>query len=136
MKEIKLTFDGYWRDCNKNGLPNNSGIYMIYRCQYDMQNNTVSLIDIIYIGQSENIHDRLLDHEKYELFKSKLLIGEDLCYSYAKVDKDIDLVENALIFVQRPVLNDQNKYVYNYERAHILVEGACACLKYKNFNIG
>lgn len=136
MKEIRLNFEGYWRDCNKSALPDYAGIYMVYRCQYDKQSNTVFLNDIIYIGQSEDIHERHLNHEKYEMFKSELLVGEELCYSCAKVDNDIDLVESALIFAQKPLLNDQNTFVYNYERSHIIVDGACACLKYKNFNIG
>ena len=39
MKEFLLNFEGHWRDCNKNGLPTYPGIYMVYRCQYDEQNN-------------------------------------------------------------------------------------------------
>ena len=136
MKEFLLNFEGYWRDCNKNGLPDYPGIYMVYRCQYDEQNNTVNLIDIIYIGQATNIHDRIGTHDKYELFKSKLLVGEELCYSCANVDNDVDIVENALIFAQKPVLNDQGKNNYNYERANVRVLGDCACLKYNIFNIG
>ena len=136
MKEFLLNFEGYWRDCNKNGLPAYPGIYMVYRCQYDEQNNTVNLIDIIYIGQAENIHERIGTHKKYDLFKSKLLVGEELCYSCAKVVNDVDIVENALIFAQKPVLNDQGKNNYNYERANVRALGACACLKYNNFNIG
>lgn len=136
MKEFLLNFDGYWRDCNKKGLPDYSGIYMVYRCQYNAMNDTVSLIDIIYIGQATNIHDRLCTHEKYDLFKSKLQVGEDLCYSCAKVDNDVDMIENALIFAQKPVLNDQGKNEYNYERVNVRVGGACTCFKYDIFNIG
>lgn len=39
MKKFLLNFEGYWRDCNKNGLPAYPGIYKVYRCQYDEQNN-------------------------------------------------------------------------------------------------
>ena len=135
MKEIILNFEGYWRDSNKKGLPDYAGIYMVYRCQYNATNNAVSLIEIIYIGQSDNIHDRLVEHEKYEAFKSRLLLGEELCFSCAKVDNDIDIAENALIFAQKPVLNFQGKDSYNYEKAHVIADGACAGLKYMNFTI-
>lgn len=135
MKQIVLNFEGYWRDCNKGGLPSFSGIYMVYRCQYDAQNDTVFLLEIIYIGQAENIHERHINHEKHELFKSKLQVGEELCYSCANVENDINLVENALVFVQKPMLNDQGKEHYNYGKAHIIANGACRCLKYTNFNI-
>ena len=28
MKDYILNFDGYWRECNKNGLPTYPGIYL------------------------------------------------------------------------------------------------------------
>lgn len=136
MKDYILNFEGYWRECNKNGLPTYSGIYLVYRSRYNPKNDTVSLIEIIYIGQTDNIHDRHIKHGKYELFLSLLKEGEELCYSCAEITEDIDLVENALIFAQKPVLNDKGKDNYNYSRAHLLLNGSCTCMKYTNFNIG
>lgn len=46
-----------------------------------MKKNSVSLIEIIYIGQADNICDRHKNHEKNDLFKSQLLVGEELCFS-------------------------------------------------------
>ena len=106
MKDYILNFDWYWRECNKNGLPTYSGIYLVYRSRYNPQNDRVSLVEIIYIGQTDNIRGRLINHEKYELFLSQLIEQEELCYSCAEVVEDIDMVENALIFAQKPVLND------------------------------
>lgn len=135
MKEYRLNFEGYWRDCNKGGLPTYQGIYLVYRCRYNKQNDTVTLIDIIYIGQAENIHDRHAQHEKEELFKSQLLPGEELCISCAQVKLDLDLVENALIFVQKPLLNKQGKDSFYYSEAHFILGGACTGMKYSNFTI-
>lgn len=136
MKNYILNFDGYWRECNKRDLPTYSGIYLVYRSRYNPQNDTVSLVEIIYIGQTDNIHDRLINHEKKELFLSQLREHEELCYSCAEVVEDIDLVENALIFAQKPILNDLGKDNYNYSRAHFLLNGSCTHMKYTNFNIG
>ena len=136
MKDYILNFDGYWRECNKNGLPTYPGIYLVYRSRYNPQNDTVSLVEIIYIGKTDNIHDRLIKHEKYDLFVSQLREHEELCYSCAEVVEDIELVENALIFVQKPALNDQGKDSYNYSRAHFVLDGSCTRMKYTNFNIG
>lgn len=44
MKDYILNFDGYWRECNKNGLPTYPGIYLVYRSRYNPQNDTVSLV--------------------------------------------------------------------------------------------
>ena len=136
MKEYKLLFEGYWRDINKSGLPTYSGIYLVYKCVYNARNDTVSLIDIIYIGQAENIHDRHIKHEKYAEFLSQLVEGQELCYSCAPVESDINLLENALIFAQRPVLNVEGRNSYNYTKAHIILSGQCTCMKYTNYNIG
>jgi len=136
MEEYRLTFDGYWRDCNKSGLPTYSGIYLVYKCVYNAQNDTVSLVDIIYIGQADNIHDRHIKHEKYVDFLSQLNDGQELCYSCAPVDEDINLVENALIFAQKPVLNIEGRKAYKYPKAHFILSGQCTCMRYTNFNVG
>lgn len=83
MKDYILNFEGYWRNCNRGSLPAYQGIYLVYRCRYNLQNDTVTLIDIIYIGQAENIHDRHIHHEKELLFQSQLHEGEEICISCA-----------------------------------------------------
>ena len=113
----------------------------VLACRYHspfvcINNREVSLVEIIYIGKTDNIHDRHIKHEKYDLFVSQLREHEELCYSCAEVVEDIELVENALIFVQKPVLNDQCKDSYNYSRAHFVLDGSCTRMKYTNFNIG
>ena len=35
MKTITLKFNGYWREVNKGGVPNQSGIYCVYSCIYN-----------------------------------------------------------------------------------------------------
>lgn len=136
MKEYRLNFEGYWRDCNRNGLPSYDGIYIVYKCIYNEQTDTVTLLDIIYIGQAENIHDRHIKHEKYSNFLSQLTEGQELCYACAPVETDTDLIENALIFAQKPVLNIEGRSAYNHPKAHIQLSGQCARMKYTNFNIG
>ena len=135
MKDFTLKFEGYWRDRNKGGLPTYAGIYSVYRCRYNLDSNTVSLIDIIYIGKADNIHDRHINHEKYSSFLSLLQEGEELCFACAPITENIDMVENALIFLQKPTLNDQGKNNYNYTEAHFTIEGANACFKCTSFNM-
>lgn len=135
MKDYILIFEGYWRDCNKGGLPTYKGVYLVYRCNYNVQNDTVNLIEIIYIGQAENIHDRHISHEKEQIFKSQLQKGEELCFSCAKVEQNLDLVENALIFAQKPFLNEKGKNNYAYDEAHFVLSGSCTGMKYTDFTI-
>ena len=136
IKSYSLNFQGYWREVNKNGVPSKSGIYLVYRCVYDKTSNTVGLKDIIYIGQAENAHDRIANHDRLGDFKAQLQQGEELCYSFAEVlQSDLDIVENALIFAQKPILNDKVKDTFNYGAVIVKVDGRCACMKYTDFKI-
>ena len=136
IKSYSLNFNGYWREINKDKVPCKSGIYLVYRCVYNDKSNTVGLKDIIYIGQAENIHNRIANHNRFSDFNTQLQRGEELCYSVAEVSKsDLDVVENALIFAQKPVLNDQLKDSFNYGAVTVKVDGRCACMKYTDFTI-
>lgn len=77
MKEYKLNFEGYWRNINKGGLPSYSGIYFVYRCIYNAQSNSVELVDIIYIGQADNIHDRHNNHEWENNTRNEILYEQE-----------------------------------------------------------
>lgn len=110
---------------------------MVYICTYDSISSKVTLKEIIYIGQAEDLCDRLNNHEKYPLFQKACKIGEEICYAYANISMDdLDIVENALVFAQKPRLNSDLVESFNHESAGFLVEGKCALLDYTDFTIG
>lgn len=136
LKGFSLEFNGYWREINKGGIPAKSGIYLVYRCVYNSDKDTVGLKDIIYIGKSTNVHNRIANHDKFGEFNAQLRDGEELCYAFAEVAQtNLDIVENALVFAQKPVLNDDLKNSYNYDAVAIKIDGRCACMKYTDFKI-
>jgi excinuclease UvrABC nuclease subunit len=136
MEEYNVNFNGYRLDQDKSGLPTYGGIYLVYCCVFNKETNRVSLNRLIYIGQSVNINDRLNNHERYEDFMAELKGGETLCYSYASVaPKDMNIVENALIFMQKPKLNNDLKDSFNYPNSQFDFEGRCALLKETHFSI-
>lgn len=137
MKRYNINFKGYRRDCNKATLPHDCGIYMVYRCIYDSLTDKVTLKEIIYIGQAEDLCDRLNNHDKRPLFLKACERGEEICYAYANVSMDdLNIVENALVFAQKPRLNFDLVDSFNYDSAAFLVEGKCALLDYTDFTIG
>lgn len=136
MKKYNLTFKGYWRDCNRSGLPAISGIYLVYKCLYNQKAKAVKLIELMYIGQADNIRARNKEHEKRDAFLKECKGEETLCYSVAEVDKaNLNIVENALIFAQKPRLNEKCKDIYNYEPAELHLEGKCKFMKHLDFTI-
>ena len=62
VKTYNVTFKGYRMESDAEGLPEYSGIYIAYRCVYNKVANKVSLKELIYIGQAENIRRRILSH--------------------------------------------------------------------------
>lgn len=136
MKQYNINFNGYRRDDKKQTLPHYSGIYMVYRCVYHKESDRVTLKEIIYIGQAEDLNERINNHEKSKKFQEKCKDGEELCYAYANVSlDDLDIVENALIFAQKPPLNSELVDSFNHESAGFWIEGKCALLKYTDFTI-
>lgn len=75
---FSIEFDGYWREPNKGSVPAKSGIYCVYSCVYDAQGKTVSLKKLIYIGESENVNERLANHEKLPDWQRHVKTGEVL----------------------------------------------------------
>lgn len=136
MNRYNVLFCGYRRDENRQGLPQYGGIYVVYRCTYNDEKRTVRLLEMLYIGKATNIKQSICNHDKRGIFESQLRRGEEICYSYAEVPSvDVDIVENALIFAQKPKLNEDLVDVYKYIPAEFVLEGQCALFKYKKFTI-
>ena len=135
MKIYSLHFEGYWREVNKKSVPDNSGIYLIYTCRYVPESNIVSLSNLIYIGQAENLKKRIADHNEEE-FKKAISEGETLCYACASVDKgDLDIVENGMVFAEQPPYNTHLKESFNYDDSQFDIDGSCEMLKHTNYII-
>ncbi|MFI3296902.1 MAG: GIY-YIG nuclease family protein [bacterium] len=136
MDTYKVDFQGYWRDINKKGIPNYSGIYIVYRSIYKEDKKVVGLKEIIYIGQAKDVCVRIATHDKQEEFKKYISDHEELCYACAEVsESDLDIVEKALIFMQQPKLNQDYKDKYYGESAIFHINGFCELLEYTNFSL-
>lgn len=130
-----INFNGYWVDDKISGIPATSGIYLVYRCV--QTEDGVTLKEILYIGQSDNVHDRINTHDKKGLFQSECKDGETVCYSVAEVEpNNLNIIESALIFAQKPRLNENGKDRFKYDvPVSFIVEGRCKLLTYQNFTI-
>ncbi len=124
MKTFSLEFQGYWLQSNLNTLPHKSGIYLVHRCVHKVQVNKVVLKELLYIGKAQNVNDRISNHEKHPLFQKSLLYGEQICVAFAPVSiTDLDRVENALIFTQKPPLNEVLKDSFNHPPTTVILSG-------------
>lgn len=127
MKIYNLHFDGSWSDSIREELPEYSGVYLVYRGNFDR--GSFFCREILYIGQAENIRARHTTHEKRDQFLAELRPSEVIFYSCAPVAKaDLDRVENALIYAMRPKLNEKLTETFPYDTTTIVSDGQCSLL--------
>jgi hypothetical protein len=123
------TFDGYWREPNISGIPAQSGVYCVYACTYDASARTVSIRFLIYIGEGENVNDRVANHEKWDDWRRHLRRGEELCFSFSPVDgPSRQRVEAALIFRHKPPENDEYTSAFPFDTTMVSSAGKTALL--------
>lgn len=127
-----INFDGYWRDQNKSGIPDKSGIYCVYSCNYNAGEKTVSLKKLIYIGESENVRDRIANHEKTPLWKRHLQQGEELCFSFGPVP-GVSRVrcEAAMIHKHKPPVNTEYVDKFPFDQTTMELSGKTSLLTAK-----
>lgn len=113
-KSYSLNFEGYWREQHIGGLPAQSGIYGVYAATYNSSSDTVTLIRLIYLGEAENMRDRVKNHEKWSRWRGELRIGEELCFNAALIGQaeDRKRAEAAMIYEHKPPCNEE--YVHNF----------------------
>lgn len=125
--KIQLEVQGYYRDQSRKGFPHCSGIYFVYRGVFVPHLKTATLRELLYIGETEDLHQRHNEHDKRDKFIAKLQENEELFYSFAltgNISKKQRLrIESTLIYELRPQLNTQNVETYDYDETIINVSG-------------
>ena len=131
-----LVFRGFFGEDKKNSLPNHSGLYFVYRGTQN-KDNTCTPNELLYIGQAENVNDRVNGtHEHYDDWCSYLKNNEMLYYSTCPVESYLlDEVEAAYIFHSQPPVNTQCKENYNHNPVRIKSSGRVILID-TDFNVG
>jgi len=129
-KTISIKFKGYWRDEDKSGVPAQSGVYCVYECKYNKNNDSVSLLKLIYIGEADNVQERIANHEKYQDWLKHVRFGNELCFSFGPVlSTDRERAEAAMIFKHKPPENEEYKYSFPFDQTTISLSGEIALLE-------
>lgn len=143
MKKFNITHEsGYYR--NPKHLPSVAGIYLVYKCNYNSSNDTVDIQDILYIGESENIHERHngtedqpRQHEHYCDFAAQAGGAEHICYGVVRLPNESaderKWLQDALILMQQPPINTEAKNSYNHLAAEIETHAFPDVLNMKHF---
>lgn len=106
------------------GLPGYSGIFFVYNCRYDLASDTVTLFQILYIGEADNIRTRVATHERFMSWRSFVKEGNELCFSAAFVQPHCrTAVKAVLIFRLKPAANSEYKGFLPFSGVEITLAG-------------
>ena len=125
-REYRLDIQGYYSDDVRSRFPHSPGIYFVYRGVLDSAANTCTLRQLLYIGQTEDLHQRHNEHSMRDEFLETVGSDEMLFYTFSITDlpaEDRMRIEAALIYELKPALNSQNCYTFNYPPTRVVVEG-------------
>ena len=129
-KTYSLDFVGYWREPNIGGLPAKSGIYCVYACTHNVQEDMVSLKKLIYIGEAADIRDRVKNHERWSDWRRELGLGQKLCFNAALIEPQSDWkrAEAAMIFKHKPPCNVEYVDSFPFDETTVRTSGKNALL--------
>ncbi|MCK4643366.1 GIY-YIG nuclease family protein [bacterium] len=135
-KTITINFDGYWRDVNKNSIPNKSGIYCVYECTHNRDKENITIHKLIYIGEAGKVRDRILGHEKREKWLQYVGKGNVLCFSFGDIDNEADRerAEAAVINKEKPPVNEEYKNNFPFDSTTIKLTGEITLL-HNNYTV-
>jgi hypothetical protein len=123
MKIVSLDFIGYWTSINP--ILSQQGIYCIYR-GVD-KGDTVEISELLYVGESEDVQDRIRYHDRFADWKRQLYSGESLIFSMAKTTSSVRLqCEAAIINHHKPKLNSEYCDFFPYEDIEVVLTGKTA----------
>lgn len=125
-KEYLLRIQGYYTDEARSRFPDSPGIYFVYRGVLNVDTNTCTLKQLLYIGQTDSLQRRHNEHTKRDVFLNSLGVDEMLFYTFAMTDLNEEerlRVEAALIYELKPILNTQNCYTFDYPPTRVVIEG-------------
>lgn len=135
VQSFSLHIEGYWREIHKNGLPAFPGIFFVFETKYNILNGTVSVLKIIYIGEDNNIKERVANHPLYAKWKSYVNEGNELSFCAARADAaNRTRIKAAFIFNRKPIANPDYKDSFPFDDTTILVAGRTLLLE-KKFSV-
>lgn len=116
--------DGFWDESTKNSIPPIPGVYFVYEAKSNFYSKYSLPHNLIYIGESENVHHRINNHEKRSEWHDKISSGNIILYSVSSVVNDHrNRIEAAYIHHHKPSLNTEYVNTFPFDLTRILSNG-------------
>ena len=85
---------------------------------------------MIYIGESDDVNDRIANHEKHDDWMKHIRKGNALFFSTGPIQNENDRirVEAAYIFEHQPPVNTEHKASFDFDETTVNSSGKTALL--------
>ena len=127
--DYNLKFDKCVNSESVIALPSDSGIYIFYEAT-NVAAGKWTINELVYIGKSNDFHDRFQDHETLDLARKEARKrGRTILIAYARphyAEPILERIEACLIFSICPKYNTSATESFNYDETEVRIEGDCA----------
>ena len=125
-EEFNVQFYGFWREEMKEYTPPQPGIYCVYECTHDEEEDKLDLHRLLYIGESDDMRKAINDSQKINEWKKSLEKGDQLCFSagIAKPEEVRKRMHAAYVFRMKPPLNEQPRGPFPFPSTRVIAGGA------------
>jgi len=127
---IIIDINGYWREEDLSIILTHPGVFFVYESKFDPDEHTVDLLSLIYIGEAQNIRERIRTHEKLNLWKNLIRPDSELCFATGNVEEYFrERVKTAYVFGNNPVANYGHSIQFPFDTTTLISTGKTALLK-------
>jgi len=127
---IIIDINGYWREEDLSIILTHPGVFFVYESKFDPDEHTVDLLSLIYIGEAQNIRERIRTHEKLNLWKNLIRPDSELCFATGNVEEYFcERVKTAYVFGNNPVANYGHALQFPFDTTTLISTGKTALLK-------
>jgi hypothetical protein len=128
-ENLNIEFDGYWTEKTMGNIPSHPGIYCVYECKYDAEENGIAIHKLISIDGSIDVNESVSHYKNLYRWKRHVGNGNQLCFSFASVGSgQRGRVKAALVFQHKPPLNGEFKDSFPFDKTTLSVRGKKALL--------
>jgi len=119
-----VELEGFWREDYLEFIPEISGIYVVYESYFDEEEDFLDFHRIIYIGESNNLKNNLLNHPDLNTWRAGLKVKNELSFAYTACDeKDRERIKSAYVNQHKPSFNHASEFEFPFQRTVIISRG-------------
>lgn len=127
---IIVNINGYWRESELPDIMSYPGIFFVYEANHNTAENTVDLLNLLYIGEAMNIREKILNHEMAVTWKTLVRNRNELFFASGIVEnRFLVRAKTAYVFGNNPIANNGHISYFPFENTTLISTGKTAFLK-------